>query len=345
VNAASPGSDRRVLITTVPFGEASRAPLEMLERRGISFSINPTGRRLREEELAGMIGQTEVLIAGTEPITGVVMDNAPNLRLIARVGIGLDSVDLTAARARGIAVTYTPDAPAPAVAELTVGLMLSLLREIPQADRLMHNGRWRRLIGGRIATSTVGVMGVGRVGRRVIRILRGGFPSVRILGNDLEPDPSLSAELSVEWTDKQRLYRESDVITVHLPLTPGTHGLIGAAELAMMKPSTVLINTSRGEIVDESDLVQALLEETIHGAAVDVFEHEPYVGPLAGIERCVLTCHMGSMSRDCRIEMERGAVEEALRFFSGEGPQQPVPEFEYELARSGRVAGLGSGRD
>jgi D-3-phosphoglycerate dehydrogenase len=113
----------------------------------------------------------------------------------------------------------------------------------------------------------------------------------------------------------------------------------------MMKPSTVLINTSRGEIVDESDLVQALLEETIHGAAVDVFEHEPYVGPLAGIERCVLTCHMGSMSRDCRIEMERGAVEEALRFFSGEGPQQPVPEFEYELARSGRVAGLGSGRD
>ena len=163
MNSTVPSGTARVLITSFPFGAASREPfpfdganrepLDILDRAGISYSLNPMGRRLTEDELAASIGETEVLVAGTDAVTAHVMDCGPNLRLIARTGIGLDSVDLLAAMERGIAVTYTPDAPAPAVAELTVGVMLALLRDIPRADRLMHNRNWQRLPGRRIAKS------------------------------------------------------------------------------------------------------------------------------------------------------------------------------------------------
>src|SRR5439155_18902513 len=178
---------RRVLITTVPFGLQPR-PLERLQTEGIEYVINPIGRRLKEDELAQLIRDFDVVIAGTEPITARVMDGAGRLQLISRVGIGLDRVDLPAARARGIQVSYTPEAPSPAVAELTIGLMLALLRDIPATDRVMRQGVWRRSMGRRLSAMTVGVVGVGRIGKRVIRHLVGGFHGVRILANDLQPD-------------------------------------------------------------------------------------------------------------------------------------------------------------
>jgi D-3-phosphoglycerate dehydrogenase len=233
-------------------------------------------------------------------------------------------------------VTYTPDAPAPAVAELTLGLILSLLRDIALADRMMHRGEWQRLVGRRVDESTIGVVGVGRVGSRVIRMVRGAFPSARILANDLEPDMELFSSARVEWVDKDVLYHESDVVTIHVPLTPVTSGMIGLPELQQMKPDAVLINTSRGGIVKEDDLAAALRKGIIGRAGVDVFENEPYDGPLSAIDGCVLTCHMGSMSLDCRRAMEAGAVEEAIRYFENKAPRTPVPEFEYEAARSFR---------
>src|SRR6185503_804452 len=234
----SPAS-RRVLITTVPFG---------------------------------------VLSAGTEPITARVMDAAPNLKLISRVGVGLDNVDLAAARARGITVSYTPEAPSPAVAELAVGLMLALLRDIPGADRVMRDGVWRRTMGRRLSNMTVGVIGVGRIGKRVVRHLCGGFPGVRILADDLAPDRGFGSRYGIEWASKQEIYAAADVITLHLPLTPQTRALIGARELALMKPTTVVVNTSRGNMIHEQELALALREGRIAGAAIDVFEREPYSG-------------------------------------------------------------------
>src|SRR5688572_3579532 len=152
----------RVLITTHPFGELDRDPLELLETERIPYTVNPFGRRLKERELAELIPPYEALIAGTEPITAAVLEKAENLRLIARVGIGLDSVALRAARARGIAVTYTPAAPSPAVAELAVAQMLALLRSTRLSDREIRQGAWRRRIGRRLGLMTVGVIGVGR---------------------------------------------------------------------------------------------------------------------------------------------------------------------------------------
>lgn len=315
-----------ILITTVPFGERNRAPIELLEQSGASISVNPIGRRLTEDELASLVAEVDVLIAGTEPITDRVMAAAPRLRLISRVGVGLDSVDLLAARARGIAVAYTPDAPSPAVAELTVGLILTLLRGIHQANRHVHAGDWRRIMGRRLAEATVGIVGVGRIGRRVAALVApfGG----RILAHDVAPDTSIPG---LEWTEMATLLREADVVTLHVPLTGDTLGMIGAAELDQMKGDAFLVNTARGGIVDEVALAAALRARRIAGAAVDVFQSEPYAGELCGLDNCVLTCHMGSMSEDCRFKMEFEAVTNTVRFLCGERLEQLVPESEYAM--------------
>ena len=320
----------QVLVTTVPFAEHNRLPRELLDSMDASYVVNPLGTKLTEPQLIEMIGDTEVLIAGTEPITAAVMDAAPGLRLISRVGIGLDSVDLWAARERGIAVSYTPEAPAPAVAELTVGLMLTLLRGVHEANLGMHRGQWHRFMGRRIPEVTVGIIGTGRIGTRVLRRLS-AFGSPRVLVNDLNPVPNLVPELKLEWVGKDEIYEYADIISLHLPLTPLTRDMIRAEHLAVMKHDALLVNTSRGGIINENALHDALLAGKLGGAAIDVFEHEPYTGPLAGLDRCVLTCHMGSMSQDCRSRMEIEATEEAVRYLRGLVLQRPAPEDEYAI--------------
>ena len=320
----------KVLVTSVPFGELPGcASLNLLETAGLKYQLNPFGRRLTEGDLIDLLDGISILLAGTEPITARVMDAAPGLKLVARVGIGLDNVDLQAARKRGIAVTYTPDAPSAAVAEMTVGLMLDLLRNISRADRMMHSKKWNRFLGRRLDGLTIGVVGVGRVGKRVIRILRGGFPNATVLANDIEPDFAFGNEYRLTWVDKGQLCTQSDILTLHLPLTRTTGRLIGEREISAMQPSAFIINTSRGAIIDETALASALRSGRLAGAAIDVYEEEPYSGILTEVEKCVLTCHMGSMSLDCRAAMEIEAVEDVLHFVRGEPLRQPVPEWEY----------------
>ena len=324
----------KVLITSVPFGDLPGcASLNLLETADLEYQLNPFGRRLTERELIDLVQGVSVLLAGTEPITARVMDAAPTLKLIARVGIGLDNVDLQTARRRGIAVTYTPDAPSAAVAEMTIGLMLDLLRNISRADRMMHSKKWNRFLGRRLDGLTIGVVGVGRVGKRVIRMLRGGFPDVTILANDIEPDLAFGSEHRLRWVEKSTLYAESDILTLHIPLTGTTRRLISEQEISTMKTSALVINTSRGELIDEDALAAALRQERLAGAAIDVYAHEPYTGILTEVENCVLTCHMGSMSIDCRAAMELEAVQDVLRFVRGEPLKQKVPEWEYLTSR------------
>lgn len=320
---------RRVVVTTVPFADADDTPRRLLSEAGVELVVNPLGRRLKAEEVAGVIAGFPAVIAGTETIARAAMDANPGLKAICRVGIGLDSVDLLAARERGIAVSYTPDGPSPAVGELTVGLIIDLLRGVSAADRGLRQGKWSRIAGARISESTIGVIGVGRIGGRVIRHLLGGFSGVRILANDLAPDPAIGG---IEWVGKDRLYRESDIITLHVPLTADTRDLIGAKELALMKRSAGLINTARGGIVNERDLAEALRSGTIRTAAVDVFLDEPYAGELVQLPNVVLTCHMGSMTADCRARMEIEATLEAIRVLDGQPLLSPVPEAEYANA-------------
>jgi len=321
--------NRSVLITTSPFAELDPQPLRLLEQENIAYTTNPFRRRLSAAELADLIGPYETLIAGTEPITEAALDRAPNLKLIAHTGIGLDNIPLAAARARGIAVTYTPSAPSPAVAELTIGQMLALLRKTATADRGMRSGFWNRRIGRRLGLLTVGIIGVGRVGRLVIRRLQNWSP--RILANDLNADHEFAEQTGSVWTDKETIFREADIITLHVPLTRRTRNMIGASELDIMKPDAILINTSRGGIVNEAALADALRRKAEFSAAVDVFEQEPYNGELTGLENCLLSCHMGSCTQDCRLQMEIEAVREVIRYFRGEPFATPVPEAEYVL--------------
>ena len=314
------------MVTTIPFGTVDPTPLRLLAEADIEPVINPLGRKLKADEVAGLIADFPVIIAGTEAITAEAMAACPPLKAICRVGIGLDGIDLPAARRLGIAVTYTPDGPSPAVAELTIGLMLSLLRHVGPADRGLHQGHWVRHTGTRLVGSTIGVVGVGRIGRRVIRHLLGGFPGVRILAVDPRPDPTLDA---VAWVDHDTIWREADVITLHVPLTVDTRNLVTARELALMKPSAVLVNTARGGIVNEADLAHALTAGALQAAAIDVFCEEPYQGALAGLGNALLTCHMGSMTADCRARMEIEATRDAIRILTGTDPANPVPEEEY----------------
>lgn len=322
----------KVLITTIPFAERNKFSLEMLESNGIKYVINPLNKKLTEAELADLIPEFDALIAGTEPITDYVMSCAPQLKHISRVGIGLDSVDLLAAEKRGIKVSYTPDAPAPAVAELTLGLMLSLLRSIHIANTQMHQGQWQRVFGRRISEITVGIIGVGRIGTRVLRRMR-GFGTPKIMVNDMLPNLELNREFKLNWASKTDIYREADLISIHVPLTIQTKNMIRKEHLLQMKPDALLINTSRGGIVNEQDLFEVLQSGHLGGVAIDVFTEEPYHGDLAKVERCILTSHMGSMSVDCRTRMEIEATQEAVRFLVGQPLQSLVPETEYNVQR------------
>lgn len=327
-----------VFVSTFPFGRHDPGPLALMREANLVVRLNPLERRLRTSELADFLTDTDILIAGTEPITLDVLRQAPRLRLIARVGIGLDNVPLLDTRAAGIRVCYTPDGPSTAVAELTIGLMLSLLRDVHRADRGMRAGNWYRVLGRRLGNVTVGIVGVGRVGRLVVRHL-GGFPGVRILASDLRPDAEFGRQHGIEWTDKDRLYRDADIITLHVPLTAATRRLITRREIERMKPDVLLVNTSRGNMIDEADLAEALRSGRIGGAAIDVFEHEPYAGELIGADRAVLTCHMGSMTEDCRTRMEMEAAEDVVRFARGEPLLREVPEDEFLIAaEAGKAA-------
>ncbi len=325
----------RALITTIPFGEKDATPLHLLRAAGIESTINPLGRKVTEKELVELIVDFDVLIAGTEPVTEDVMAQAQKLKLISRVGVGLESVDLLAAQRRGIQVCYTPDAPAPAVAEFTIGLMLAVLRQVPLANAQMQRGIWQRHFGRRLAACTVGTIGVGRIGGRVIQHLQ-GFGPPRIMVNDIAPEPTLGSRYPLQWASKEEIYREADIITLHLPLTAITRNLICKEQLLMMKPDAILINTARGGIINEQDLAAVMRTGHLSGAAIDVFEREPYSGDLVGIERCLLTAHMGSMSVDCRTRMEIEATQEAVRFVGGEQLLSPVPIEEYEVQRQGK---------
>ena len=320
----------KVLITTVPFGKNNRFPLDLLENAGIEYLVNPHNKKLTENQLSELIGDFEVLIAGTEQITDKVMSQAPKLKLISRVGIGLDSVDLNAAKKRGIKISYTPDAPAPAVAELTLSMILTLLRSVHVSNLQMHHGNWERIFGRRLTDVTVGIIGVGRIGTHLLRCMS-GFGKINILANDIMPNNKLNRDFNLEWVTKDQIYKESDIISLHLPLTSLTRNMICREQLLQMKKGAFVINTSRGGIINEDDLHKAMEEGHLGGAAIDVFENEPYTGKLIEIDRCLLTAHMGSMSIDCRSQMEIEATEEAVRFLAGKPLESEVPQSEYDI--------------
>ncbi len=291
---------RTVLITTSSFGERDNDAVTALTAARISLTFNPFGRRLSEDEACDLMSQHDPLgiVAGVEPLTERVLAAAPSLKAVARCGTGMDSVDVAAAARLGIRVSRTPDAPAAAVAELTLGLMLAVLRRIAEADRTLRAGGWKALTGGLLGARTVGLVGYGRVGRRVANLVRP--TGARIIACD----PHL-AEADVPLAPLEELLAAADVVSLHA--LPGSLRL-GNREFGLMRKGAILINTARGDLVDEPALVEALRTGHLAGVGIDVFEVEPYKGPLTTIETAVLTAHMGSYAAETRAQQEREAL-------------------------------------
>lgn len=294
-----------ILTTTSAFDVTENPWLKRLTDQGWGIVTNPLGRRLSAEEAGDLLARHDPvgLLAGVEPLTAAVIARAPSLRVISRVGTGMDNVDLAAAAARRIKVANTPDAPTGAVAELTIGLILDALRSISRSDAALRRGGWESAQGGQLSHSTVAVVGFGRIGRRVAQLAR-AF-GARVLAVETAP---VEVPEGVTVADLATALATADVITLHLPLTPATRHLIDARALAAMKPGAVLVNAARGGLVDEAAAAAALTSGRLAAAAFDVFEQEPYRGPLADCPTAVLTAHMGSRTRETRTIMEHEAA-------------------------------------
>jgi len=295
----------KIIITTSSFATYDRLPLEELERNQIEYTINPYGRKLTKDEVIDLAKDADGLVAGTELLDGDVLEQLPNLKVISRCGAGLDTVDLEKAKKLNIEVLFTPYGPTLAVAELTLGLILDLLRKITAMDRELKAGLWKKQMGNQLKGKKIGILGLGRIGQKVAELLT---PlGVKIAYYDI-----CTIEGAFNAVSKNELLSWADIITIHRPANADGKPVIGEEELNLMKDNTWLINVSRGGMVDEDALYSALKEGKLLGAALDVFENEPYEGPLRSLDNVILTPHIGSYAKEGRIQMEKDAVQNLI---------------------------------
>jgi D-3-phosphoglycerate dehydrogenase len=294
---------KKLVFTTSSFDLANLTERPALEAAGFELIVNPYGKRLTEAQAAECLDDQVVgMVAGIEPLTASVLRGAGALKVVSRCGIGLDSVDLTVANELGISVFNTPDAPTRSVAELTLAHILSLARRITESDRSIRLGKWQTLMGSLLARQTVGVVGYGRIGRMVARLLL-AFDARVLVCDEIAGDDAGG----VQHVSLEVLLKESDIVTLHVPYSSYTHHLINAERLALMKPGALLVNVARGGLIDETALLSALQTNRLAGAALDCFESEPYSGPLLGCEDVQMTAHMGSYAKESRVMMEQEA--------------------------------------
>jgi len=242
-----------------------------------------------------------LVVRSRTKVTREIIESARNLKVIGRQGVGLDNIDLQAASERGIAVVNTPEALTESVAELTLGLMLSLARDIPKGDRGMKEGVWLkgRLRQMEISGKTLGILGLGKIGIRVAEMC--GSLGMQVIYWSRNRKPEIEEKIGLLYVGFDELFRRADVLSVHLALTPETEGVAGERELSLMKSSAFLINTARGAVVDEEALYKALKEGKLAGAGLDVFSEEPYKGKLGELPNVVLTPHVGSDTREAQL--------------------------------------------
>jgi lactate dehydrogenase-like 2-hydroxyacid dehydrogenase len=281
---------------------------------------------LSAAELAERIrGKRAVVSQLTDKFSADVLATLDGIQVISNVAVGFDNIDVPAATRKGILVTNTPDVLTDTTADLAFALMLAAARRIVEGHHFVHSGKWTKwridlLVGRDVHHATLGIFGMGRIGQAVAR-RAAGF-SMRVLYHDMRRAPeAVERELGLEYRSKEDLLREADFVTLHVPLSAETRHLIGAQELRLMKPTAVLVNSSRGPVVDEAALADALEARVITSAGLDVFEREPHVHPkLLQLENVVLAPHIGSASVDTRLKMSMTAVENAVAAIEGRRP-------------------------
>ncbi len=299
----------RVAIGPSSFAEEDDTPLRRLKDAGCEVVPNPFARRLTEAEITAHLKGIDGLIAGLEPLNAAVIASAaPKLKAIARVGIGVDNVDFNAAKQHGVKVSNTPEGPTQAVAELTLGCILALCRRLTATDAALHRGEWKKIMGQGLDGATLLVCGYGRIGRRVAGLALAFGARIVVFDPYVNADtlPSGTTRIS----DLHSGLAQADIISLH---AGGKDTLLNAKEFAAMKNGALLLNSARGELVDEQALIAALDSGKVAGAWFDAFWKEPYTGPLIKYSQMLLTPHVGTYTRECRLSMETTAVENLLR--------------------------------
>ena len=304
-----------VLVSTSSFGEHDRRPLELLEQAGFEVRGNPHRRKLTlgesRELLAPEFGVPAVgVVAGTETFSRELLAAAPQLQVISRCGVGMDGIDAVAAAEREITVLRTTDAHVEAVAELTLGGMLAVLRHLATVDRKLRAGDWHKVMGRQLAGKTVGIIGLGRTGRRLVELLA-PF-QVELLAHDPDEDRDFADAHGVTYTPVATVVAAGDILTLHLDYSPSVHHLLDRETIDTMKPGAIVVNTARGGLIDERALAEALRAGRLGGAFLDVFEQEPYSGPLTALDNVLLTAHIGSYALEGRIAMETEAAQNLI---------------------------------
>ena len=305
----------KVLVTPRSYGKEDPALFEKLSGAGLEIVRNETGGILTKEQMIEKIAPCAGVIVGVDPLDADVIAAAPHLRAIAKYGVGVDNIDLEAAKARGIKVSRTVGANAAAVADYALALMLALSRKLLPIDRRCRAGDWSKITTSDVTGATLGLIGLGAIGKLVARRAQ-GF-DMKVLAYDVMWDEPYANANGIQFAEPERILREADFISLHLPLLPSTENFIGAKELSFMKPSAILINTARGGLVDEAALLDALKRGAIGGAGLDAFREEPPAPEWFALENVVLGAHCAASTKGASLTMGRMATENLIRDMGG----------------------------
>jgi phosphoglycerate dehydrogenase-like enzyme len=315
--------ESRKVLFAIPTDSGEPVPgLDRLMAAGYAVELVQGRRMLTEDELIARLPGVCATIAGGEAYTERVFAAHPALKLVARHGAGFDKVDLAAATRHGVLVTTTPGSNANAVADLTIGLMCAVRRQIARLDRRLREGIWASEQVPALWKSTVGIVGLGHIGKCVARRCL-GF-EMQVLATEPAPDMAFVRQHGIQLVSLEELLRRADIITLHTPATPQNRHLINRERLALMRPTAILINTARGTLVDQDALIEALKNGRIAGAGLDVFQREPLESssPLLALDNVVLTPHCAGKDLTAQASTVSRCVETVLRFFRGE-PLEP----------------------
>jgi len=302
---------QKVFISTSSFGEFSSEPVDLLKREGFEVTLNPLGRKLNETETIEFLKDNVGVIAGTEKYSEKVFNSLDLLKVVSRVGVGVDNIDFEAAASRSISVVATKTDLSKAVAELALAMIFDLSRKVTNHHNAVKSRKWIKSMGSLVYGKTLGIMGLGKIGKSLIE-MTSGF-GLKYIAYDNYKDETFAATHHISYVTENELLKQSDIVSLHLKYSPELYHLLTEEKLRLLKNDAILINTSRGELIDEKALFSLLNEKSFGGAGLDVFQEEPYEGILCGLTNVVLTPHIGSFVKEIRSDMEMEAVQNFIK--------------------------------
>ncbi len=302
----------KILVALSTFGEYGGKPTKLLTESGFSFLINPLKKRLVREEIIEIGKDCEGIIAGVEPYDEYVLNHLPRLRCISRCGVGIENIALQKAKERGVRILNTPDVIVQPVVELTVAMIFDLLKKLSYHTALMKAKRWEKKAGNLLTAKKIGILGLGKIGKNVAEVMR--MLGAEVYGADIAPDTQWAAAHGVFITSPEELLRGSDIVSIHASPMNDNPLRFGERELRSMKKGAMLVNVARGQFIEEQALYDALKEEHLGGAALDVFPEEPYGGKLCELDNIVLTPHLATLTEESRLQMEIEATTNLIHY-------------------------------